>query len=172
MALVRDRRAVDDDWIALNDDAPAPPGSSVIVSLERWHRDRAGLAASVARIGVRLSGDDAVADIADALDTLDLVALTFPAFSDGRAYSVARLLRERHGFRGELRAVGNVLRDQASLMARCGFDAFELGAQVSIDGWLTALSEISVCYQPAADRRGTASSIAIGRARAASPSLR
>jgi len=58
-----------------------------------------------------------------------------------------------------LRAVGNVLRDQASLMARCGFDAFELGAQVSIDGWLTALSEISVCYQPAADRRGTAAEL-------------
>ena len=159
MALVRDRRAVDDDWIALNDDAPAPPGSSVIVSLERWRRDRAGLAASAARLGVRLSSDDAVADIADALDTLDLVALTFPVFTDGRAYSMARLLRERHAFRGELRAVGNILRDQAGLMARCGFDAFELGPEVPIGGWLDALSELTVRYQPAADRRSTATEL-------------
>ena len=156
MALVRDRRAVDDDWITLDDEAPAPPGAAVIVSLERWRRDYAGLAASGARLGVRLSGDDAVEDIADALDALDLVALNFPAFTDGRAYSMARLLRERHGFRGELRAVGNVLRDQASLMARCGFDAFEVASDVFVPDWIAALSEISVRYQPAADRRPAA----------------
>jgi uncharacterized protein (DUF934 family) len=159
MALVRDRRAVEDDWITLDDDAAVPAGGSVIVSLARWRRDCTSLIGTAARIGVRLSGDDAVADIADALDRLDLVALAFPAFTDGRAYSMARLLRERHGFDGEVRAVGHILRDQASLMARCGFDAFELGAQVSIEDWLDALSEISVRYQPAADRRRTANEL-------------
>jgi uncharacterized protein (DUF934 family) len=156
MVLIKDRRAVDDDWIALDGDAPAPPDASVIVALERWRRDRAGLVASGARLGVRLGGDDVVADIADDLDALDLVALTFPAFTDGRAYSMARLLRERHGFRGELRAVGHVLRDQASLMARCGFDAFELAPHVRVPDWIAALSEISVRYQPAADRKSIA----------------
>ncbi len=159
MALVRDRRVVDDDWIALDDDTPVPPGASVIVSLERWRRDHAGLAATDARLGVRLSGDDDVADIADALDRLDLVALIFPAFTDGRAYSMARLLRDRHGYRGELRAIGNVLRDQASLMARCGFDAFELPPRTSVEDWLAALSEISVRYQPAADRQRAATEL-------------
>ncbi len=159
MVLVRDGRAVDDDWVALDGDAPAPPGASVIVSLERWRLERAGLAASGARLGIRLSGGDAVADIADALDTLDLVALIFPAFTNGRAYSMARLLRERHGFRGELRAVGHVLRDQASLMARCGFNAFELPPNISLEDWLGALSEIGVRYQPAADGRPAAAEL-------------
>jgi len=159
MVLVKDRRAVDDDWIALDDDAPPPPGAAVIVSLERWRREHASLAASGALLGVRLDAGDAVADIADALDRLDLVALTFAPFTDGRVYSMARLLRERHGFRGELRAVGHVLRDQASLMARCGFDAFELAPHCGVADWIAALSEISVRYQPAADRAPAAATL-------------
>ncbi len=82
-----------------------------------------------------------------------MIALEFPSFGDGRAYSYARLLRERHGYRGELRAVGNVLRDQALFMRRCGFDAFEVAEGTGIAGWREALGEISVFYQPTEDGR-------------------
>jgi uncharacterized protein (DUF934 family) len=85
-----------------------------------------------------------------------VIALEFPKFGDGRAYSYARLLRERYGFRGELRAVGNVLRDQALFMLRCGFDAFEVTEGTPIEGWREALGEISVVYQPTADGRPVA----------------
>ncbi|MHA1154101.1 MAG: DUF934 domain-containing protein, partial [Alphaproteobacteria bacterium] len=85
-----------------------------------------------------------------------VIALEFPSFGDGRAYSYARLLRERHGYRGELRAVGNVLRDQALFMRRCGFDAFEVAEGTAVAGWREALGEISVFYQPTEDGRPAA----------------
>ena len=78
------------------------------------------------------------------------LALQFPKFADGRAFTYARLLRERHGYAGELRAVGDVLRDQYQFMLRCGFDAFEVADANSIDGWRQSAAEITVWYQPAA----------------------
>ena len=87
------------------------------------------------------------------LDRLALIALDFPVFRDGRAYSHARLLRERFGFDGEIRATGNVLRDQFLFMHRCGFDAFVIADPAQADAWLQSISEISVWYQPATDSR-------------------
>ena len=85
-----------------------------------------------------------------------MIALEFPTFKDGRAYSTARLLRERHGFRGELRAVGNVLRDQLSFMHRCGFNAFEVDGDDAAEKLREALAEVGACYQWTGDRRTTA----------------
>ena len=92
-------------------------------------------------------------EIAGELADFDLVALEFPKFADGRAYSTARLLRERHGFAGELRAVGNVLRDQFVFLHRCGFDAYQVADARAAEAWLEALGEIQVWYQPTADGR-------------------
>lgn len=154
MPLLKDGAIVTDAWSVLDDDS-APEGD-VIVTLERWQQDRESLRAHNGRLGLRLKSDQSPAEVADDLDRFELIALEFPRFGDGRAYSYARLLRERYGFAGELRAVGNVLRDQLFFMVRCGFDAFEIDKGDAVAAWQDAVSEISVLYQPTGDGRRTA----------------
>lgn len=153
MPLIKDNRFAKDSWIALSDEEALPAGIPVVVSLERWHAEREQLAGRNAPLGLRLRSDQAPAEVAGDLAQFDLIAVEFPKFTDGRGYSTARLLRERYGFAGELRAVGTVLRDQYPFLLRCGFDAFEVSAETDLDGWRAALDEVSVVYQPAADRR-------------------
>ncbi len=153
MALIKDGKLVEDPWLALDDEAPIPQDRDVIVGLERWRRDRAALKQRPARLGVRLKSEQLVGEIAEELADFDLVALEFPKFADGRPYSTARLLRERHGFTGELRAVGSVLRDQFVFLHRCGFDAYQVADARAAESWLEALAEIQVWYQPTADGR-------------------
>jgi uncharacterized protein (DUF934 family) len=120
-------------------------------------------------VGVRLPNTADVADLAEDLPVLEVVALEFPKFADGRAYSQARLLRERHGYRGEIRAVGDVLRDQLFFMARSGFDAFELRADRSLEDALAAFDEFSESYQPAVDQSQPLYRRARGGERASAP---
>jgi uncharacterized protein (DUF934 family) len=149
--IIKNRRIVDDPWRHVADDAELPVGPA-IVTLARWRRERAALAERDEPIGVRLPNTVDVAELADDLPRWAVVALEFPKFADGRAYSQARLLRERYGYRGEIRAVGDVLRDQLLFMARSGFDAFEVRADRSLEDALEAFGEFSVSYQPAADQ--------------------
>ncbi len=157
MPLIKNDSIVEDGWIALSDEAAAPTAAGrapgIIVSLERWQSERAALIARGGPLGIRLRSEQAPALIAGDLQHFDLVALEFPAFKDGRAFSYARLLRERYAFEGELRAVGQVLRDQSAFMKRCGFDAFEVADADAAEAWRQAGGEISVRYQPASDRR-------------------
>ncbi len=150
-SVIKNRAIVEDRWQHLADDAEAPAGP-VIVSLARWRRERATLLERGQPVGVRLPNTADPAELAEDLPKLAVVALEFPKFADGRAHSQARLLRERHGYRGELRAVGDVLRDQLFFMARNGFDAFELRADRSLEDGLGAFGEFSESYQPAADQ--------------------
>lgn len=156
MPLLKSGCLVDDPWIPVADGEPLPVQGAIIVSLKRWQAERADLIARANGLGVRLAAADHAGTIAADLPFLALIALEFPTFRDGRAYSTARLLRERFGFKGELRAVGNVLRDQLLFMHRCGFDAFEVKDTAAVDEWKQAMSEISVFYQAAADGRATA----------------
>lgn len=144
--LIKNLALVADPWREAAAEGPLPDGD-VIVPLARFTAEREALLAREGRLGVRLSPDDDPAALAGDLGHLDLVALAFPRFTDGRAYSQARLLRELLGFAGELRAVGDVLRDQLLLMARCGFDAFELRADKDPDDALGAFADYSVAYQ-------------------------
>ena len=153
MPLIKDNELVPDPWVTLGDDEALPEGAPAIVGLERWQNERETLIKRNAPLGIRLRSDQPPKLVLDDLDRFAVVALEFPKFGDGRAYSYARLLRERYGYRGELRAVGNVLRDQALFMLRCGFDAFELAEDSALEGWRAALAEISVFYQPTADGR-------------------
>ncbi|MDS4031065.1 MAG: DUF934 domain-containing protein [Candidatus Contendobacter sp.] len=150
-SVIKNRAVVEDRWLHLADDAEMPTGS-VIVSLARWRKERATLLARGEPVGVRLPNTADPAELAEDLPKLAVVALEFPKFADGRAHSQARLLRERHGYRGELRAVGDVLRDQLFFMARNGFDAFELRADRDLEDALAAFGEFSESYQPAADQ--------------------
>jgi uncharacterized protein (DUF934 family) len=143
----------EDAFVALEDDAPAPEVGGVLVSLARFQADGDAWLSSGRTVGVRLAPDEAVEGLAYDLPRLSLVALTFPKFRDGRAYSAASLLRERYGFAGEVRAVGDVLREQAHFMARCGFDAFEPSDDSTPEQWARSAFRFHHVYQAAADTR-------------------
>jgi len=153
MPLLKDGQVVADSWTTLAEDAEAAPEGDVIVTLEQWQAGKERLRGHNGRLGLRLKSDQSPAQLADDLHHFALVALEFPRFGDGRAYSYARLLRERYSFSGEVRAVGNVLRDQLVFMLRCGFDAFEVSNDNAVEAWREALAEFSAWYQPTGNSR-------------------
>jgi uncharacterized protein (DUF934 family) len=121
----------------------------VIVAKAHWISERPFLLARTAPVGLLLEGGTSLDELADDLPRFALIALTFPKFSDGRAFSTARLAREKFGYRGELRAVGNVLSDQIPFMRRVGFDAFEVShAPTRHALGAGALAEVTLYYQP------------------------
>ena len=146
-----------DGFSAVADEEPMGDAGGVIVSLARLQaqaRARVAEALGANRaLGVRLEPDQAVEDLAERLLDLALVALAFPKFRDGRAFTSATLLRERYGFKGEVRAVGEVLREQAYLMVRCGFDTFEPADGSTPQDWSRAAGLFHHVYQAAPDRR-------------------
>lgn len=147
--IIKDRQIIDNHWLRLDDDSELPANGDIIVSCQRWQQQREQLLARDGKLGVCIGDKVSVDDIKDQLNDFALIAIEFPAFKDGRGYSYARLLRERYGFDGEIRAVGNVLRDQLYYMSRCGFDAFEMAEGRSIEDALNAFADFSVNYQPA-----------------------
>jgi uncharacterized protein (DUF934 family) len=154
MPLIKGGRFVTDPWRHLADDEAVPTDvPRVTISWARWLKERDALAALPAELGLRFPNDLAVAKIADDLCRFTLIVLNFPKFTDGRAYSQARLLRGRYRFAGELRADGEVLRDQLLFMRRVGFDAFAVSERAHFENWLHAFREIDVFYQPAEDRQ-------------------
>jgi len=159
MALISNGRLTDDPWVTVADEEALAASGPVIVSLDRWRAERDALLARGGLLGIRLASHQLASEIAADVLHFDLVALEFPTFRDGRAYSSARLLRERYGFAGELRAVGNVLRDQFMFMHRCGFDAFEVADEKQVEAWRKAMDEITVWYQPATDGRVPATAL-------------
>jgi uncharacterized protein (DUF934 family) len=151
MRIIKDRRIVEDDWQHVEDGAPLPDGK-IVVPLSRWRAERESLIGRRnSGLGVRLASNEHAEDIAGDLENFQLVALHFPTFRDGRPYTTARLLRGRFGFKGELRATGDVLRDQIFFMHRVGFDSFEVRADRSLEDALKAFDDFSVTYQPSSD---------------------
>ena len=154
MPLIRNNAIAEGDrWVHLADGDGIGKRTSIIVSAIRWLSERDILKRSEVECGIRLAADQPPELITDDLTHVALVALTFPSFKDGRAFTSARLLRDRYGFTGEVRAIGNVLRDQFQFMVRCGFDAFEVEKESDATAWAEKASEMSVLYQPAADKR-------------------
>ena len=149
MQIIRNRAIVDDDFVHVADGADLPDGKP-IVTLARYVGAREELLARYPVLGVRVASDKLPTDIPD-VTKLALIAIEFPRFTDGRGYSIARLLRDRYKFTGELRAVGWVLRDNLNYMERCGFDAFELQPGKRLESALQAFSEFSTTYQAATD---------------------
>lgn len=152
MALIDRNGLRPDGWQVFEGNAGAlAPGADVLIPLDEW-RERAQVwKARSGRLGLLLSPPDDVLSLAQDLDHFDLIAVNFPRFSDGRGYSTARLLRDRLGWEGELRAVGDVLRDQLFLLARCGFDSFALREDQDALAALAAFNDFSVRYQAATD---------------------
>ncbi len=151
MPLLKDGQIVSDAWVRVTDDVDISEEMAVVVSLERWLDQAETLKSRNAPVAVAIRNDQSPSEIVDDLDAIDAVFLNFPAYTDGRAYSQARLLRQRYGFGGEIRATGNVLRDQYAFMQRCGFDAFEVKEGVDLAGWGRFATSMSEGYQTAAD---------------------
>ena len=146
---------VEDPFTYVADDQDLPQGD-VIVSLTRFEAEGDRLLSEGRAVGVRLRSDEEAEVLAYDLPRVAVVALEFPKFRDGRAYTNARILRERLGFKGELRAVGDVLREQAYFMLRCGFDAFEPADGSSAQQWQSVTQRFRHVYQRAADARAPA----------------
>lgn len=145
-------KTVADPFTHVGDEDDMATGD-VILSLARFQADGERLLSEGRRVGVRLKTDEQVEALAYDLPRLAVVALEFPKHLDGRSYSNARLLRERFKYRGQIRAVGDILREQAPWMVRVGFDAYEPADESSANEWQAALRRYRHVYQRAADDR-------------------
>jgi uncharacterized protein (DUF934 family) len=143
---------VEDPFTWVDDDQDLVPGD-VMLSLARFQAEGDRLLSEGRAVGVRLKSDEQVEALAYDLPRISLVALEFPKFLDGRHYSNARILRERYRFAGEVRAVGDVLREQAHVMLRSGIDAFEPADGSGAQQWEAATRRYRHVYQRAADGR-------------------
>ena len=155
--IIKDRNVVTDPWQRLEAGPDGslpevPAAGDVIVPLALWRPRREELLARSGRIGVWLDSNEEPAAIADDLRDLGVVAVNFPKFGDGRGFSIAYLLRGRYGWKGELRAIGDIFRDQLFFLASCGFDAFELRAGEDPQEALAAFGDFSEAYQSSIER--------------------
>ena len=156
MPLVKNGRIATDVFVRVADGAELPGDGAVLVSAARFLEDPEALLKRSGKLGVTWPNNRDVDDLVPYLERLAVIALVFPSFRDGRAYSQARLLRERYGYKGELRAIGQVLRDQFVFMQRAGFDAFEVKKQIDAEAFAATVKRYSVFYQPTGDGRVTA----------------
>lgn len=156
MPLVKDGKIIGDAFARVADDAEIPADGAVLVSAARFLEHAQELSQRKSPVGVIWPNNRDIDDLVPYLDRLAAVALVFPTFRDGRAYSQARLLRERHAYRGELRATGQVLRDQFVFMLRAGFNAFEVTKDGDAAAFVPTSKHYSVFYQPTGDGRVTA----------------
>jgi len=158
--LIKQRRVIADSWQPLDPASGCwlqvqedgllpefPADGDLLVPLALWRARGDDLLQRRGRVGLRLGPGDDPAAIAASLERFALIAVDFPKFGDGRGYSIARLLRERYGYKGELRAVGEVARDHLHAMAQCGFDAFQLRAGEDPQEALKAFGDFSEHYQ-------------------------
>ena len=153
MALLKNGSVVEDIYIDASNAEQIPDSGAILISVAQWQEQRGNLTQRADPLGIVLRSDEKPEVIADDLQHFAVVALDFPAFVDGRAYSSARLLRDRYGYEGELRAVGDVLLEQLHFMNRVGFDAYVIASDHAVTDWETAAADISVWYQPTADGR-------------------
>jgi uncharacterized protein (DUF934 family) len=150
--LIKDGKVERNDWTLLKtatgpEILSAVPGKNFIVPLQFWRNYQAEISEYSGEFALWLDSHENVNDIAEEVHSFPLIALNFPAFADGRSYTNARELRERLGYQGEIRAIGDVLRDQLYLMSRCGFNAFELRHDQDADDCLAAFKDFHTNYQ-------------------------
>lgn len=145
--IIKDAQVQDDNWVLWRDSDNLPETAPVIVPLAMFIEHRTALS-SLGEVGVLLASDESPKGIpADALSTLPIIAIDFPKFADGRGFSYARELREQQGYQGDIRAVGDIIRDQLFFMSRCGFSSFALPGD-ELEEALASFNDFSEVYQP------------------------
>lgn len=150
--LISKDAVMDNPWTVMKESTgpeilKAVPGKNFIVPLQFWKLYQDELNDYDGAIAVWINSDENPAQIADELQSLPLIALNFPVFSDGRSYTNARELRQKYGYKGEIRAIGDVLRDQLYYMAQCGFDSFEIRHDQEAELCLEAFKDFKTGYQ-------------------------
>ena len=155
MPLVKNAKITDDLFVHMPDGAELPGDGAILVPAAQFLADPEAVLKH-GKVGVIWPNNRDIAELVPHLGKIAVVALVFPSFRDGRAYSQARLLRERYNYRGELRATGQVLRDQFVFMLRAGFDSFEVKKQADAEAFMQTAKRYSVFYQPTGDGRITA----------------
>lgn len=159
MPLINAQQVVEDDlWVSLTGEdaaeqlaAKLEANEALLVPFQLWQTQKDALLAREAGVAVLIQGDTDIDAVAAELDHLPMIAIDFPSFADGRGFSQARVLRQRLGFKGEIRAVGDVTWDRLRYMLRCGFDTFAIADDRFSDKIFKAFNEINVCLQGAAD---------------------
>jgi len=152
MKIIKSGTITEDDWHLIREpENSVLPEGKLIVPFSFWQENQSLISKRDADFGIWIDGSVDVEGIVSYLDQFSVIALDFPAFTDGRCYSHARLLRERYKYSGELRAIGDVLRDQLFYMQRCGFNSFQLREDKDYEDALNALNDFSVTYQAASD---------------------
>jgi uncharacterized protein (DUF934 family) len=169
MPLIKNGRLTEDRYVRVVDDAPIPDGVPVIVPAARFLADADEMLRRDAPTGVEWPNNRKVAELEPYLDRLAVIVLSFPNFRDGRGYSQARQLRERYGFVGELRAAGQILRDQFLFLVRAGFDALEVAKPGDAEAFASSLARYTVFYQGAGDDRAPALRRRLARITATAP---
>jgi uncharacterized protein (DUF934 family) len=154
MPLIKDGAFVQDAFVTVADDAALPDGAA-IVSLARFQKDREALLARNAPLGIQLKAPENPELLGEDVQRFSVIVLEFPVFRDGRAFSWARMLRERLNFTGEIRGTGHFLYDQINYMKRVGFDAWNVAEGFPLEQFHRALTEITNVYQPSADGKKT-----------------
>ena len=152
--MIKDGQVVENDYLLVTElaDNAALPEGNIIVSTALWSAHREALI-SRATLGLWLRNDEDVSAIANELDHFAVIAIDFPVFMDGRGFSLGRLVRERYGFTGELRASGGIIRDQLCYLKRCGFNAFDLTEDVDLEKAIASLNDFTEAYQTGVDQK-------------------
>jgi uncharacterized protein (DUF934 family) len=160
--LIKSGAYAQDVFAPVADDAPLPEGA-VLVSLARFQKDRDALLARNTAIGIKLQSSENPESLGADVNHFSLIALEFPKFRDGRAFSWARMLRTRLGYSGEIRAVGDFLYDQVNYQHRVGFDAWEVPDHFTLEMFNRALTEMTNVYQPSSDGKKTIRELRAGK---------
>ncbi len=150
--IIKDGKVIIDEWqlISSNDetDASIEPNTIIPLSVFEARKELAGRD----DIGVWINNDVDIHTVADSIIKLPVIAIDFPTFMDGRGFSLARLLRERYNYKGEIRATGYVIRDQLCYLKRCGFNAFSFNEDIDLESTVTSLNDLTEAYQTSVDR--------------------
>lgn len=146
MNIIKDKKIIEDHWLHIADDAAFTKGD-ITVSLARWQQQASELTNHQGDIGIRLAPADIVEDVVNDLEKISLVVLEFPAFTDGRSFTQARLLRSRYHFTGEIRAIGNYMPDQVFYLSRVGVNSFQLANDKETEVALSTMNDFTVKYQ-------------------------
>lgn len=148
MNIIKDKKIIEDSWVYVADEDSVPSGN-VIMSLSKWKKEK--LALNGHKIGIKLLPSESVEEIEGDLGKIALVVLDFPAFTDGRSFSQARLLRSHYGFEGEIRAIGGYMADQVYYLSRVGVNAFQLDSEKELNVALSTMNDFTVKYQESTD---------------------
>ena len=146
MQILKDREIIEDNFRHITDEEIIE-GDNISISLARWQQEKDQLQQHDGKLGVRLGSTDSIEAIAGDLSDISLIELNFPAFTDGRLFSTAKLLRQRYGYQGEIRAVGHFMVDQIFYLSKIGVNAFQLSNEAQLPLALTLLDDFSVSYQ-------------------------